>query len=74
MQVDRMFSAGDCNYNQAKQKRRGGHLFNERVIVHCLAKTATLQHSFKSNAINGRAKGDKKRETTDVQMRKGEKR
>ena len=37
------------------------------------AKTAIRKHSFKSSAVNGRAKGGKKRETADMQIEKGEK-
>ena len=60
MQVDRMCSAeAAITIKQNKQKQRGGHLFNERVIVHCL----TCIHSFKSSAINERAKGNKKKRT-----------
>jgi len=37
IQVDRMCSAeAAIKIKQNKQKRRGGYLFNERVILHCL--------------------------------------
>ena len=45
------------------KKRRGVHLYNESnpALSYNGAKTATRKHSFKSSAINGRAKGGKKK-------------
>ncbi len=37
MQIDRMYSAeAAITIKQNQQKSEGGHLINERVIVHCL--------------------------------------
>jgi len=36
MQVDRMCSAEAAIIIKQNKKQRGGHLFNKRVIVHCL--------------------------------------
>ena len=81
MQVDRMCSTeAAIIIKENKQKQRGEHLFNKRVIddralSYNGAKTATRKHSFKSSAINGRAKGSKKQRTcrhADEERRKNE--
>jgi len=77
MQVDRMFSAETAiTIKQNKTKRRGGKLFNERVIVHCLiiAQRQRLVNILSKAAplMDWKMKA-RKRETTDMQMEKGEK-
>ena len=63
MQVDRVFRANAAFiFKQNKRKRKGGHLYNVMVIVHCLImELATRKNCFKRSAINGRAKGSKKK-------------
>ena len=47
MQVDRICSAeAAIKINQNKQKKRRGHLFNERVIVHCLIMAQRHRHKW----------------------------
>ena len=53
--------------SKTNKKQTEGHLFNERVGDRALsydsAKTATCKYSFKNSAINGRAKGSRKKIT-----------
>ena len=65
MQVDRMCSAEAAIIIKQNKKQRGGHLFDKRVIVHCLimAQRQRLVNILSKSAINGRGKGGKKKRT-----------
>ena len=71
-----MFSAEAAITIKQNKKRRGGKLFNERVIVHCLiiAQRQRLVNILSKAAplMDWKMKA-RKRETTDIQMEKGEK-
>ena len=73
MQVHRMFSAeAAITIKQNKKKRRGVHLYNERVILHCLIISQRQRPvSILSKAEQRKARKSK---TVNAQMEKGEKR
>ena len=78
MQVDRMCSTEAAIISmENKQKQRGEHLFNERVIVHCLI--IAQRQRLVNILLKAAPKMDGKREArkgepADMQTEKGEKR
>ena len=67
MHVDRMCSAeATITIKQDKQKTERGTSIQwkgDHELSYICANTATLKHSFKSSAMNGRVKGRKKKRT-----------
>jgi len=64
MQVDSMFSAEDVITIKQTKKRRGVHLYNERVIQHCLimAQRQRLETFFQKQRHKWTGKGKQDRE------------